>query len=179
MNIYLSSLVKRYFLFLFSLSFFCIVLSPYITMHKCDSITYTIFSLFIYRFSSLSIFSLLFATLLTIQKFEKQHVAVALSARGISSWQIMRKGFYFTIFLCISSLLVNQFLYKSSLEYLSKGKSLSKNHKDLCVLSIDDNTVFYNGDGKDFTIIDKDQNITYSKHAKAKKDHISLLKALL
>ena len=165
---------EKILFFLFSLSFFCIALSPYITMQKCDSILYAIYSLFLYRFLTLSIFSLLFATLTTIQKYEKQQVAVALSASGISSWQIMRKGFYFSIFLCICSLLVNEFLLKGSLKYLGKNKPLSKNQKDLCVLSIDNNTVFFNSDGKDFTIIDDSANITYSKYAARKDDLISL-----
>lgn len=174
MNVFFSTLFKRYLAIVFFLSFFCIALSPYITGGKTDSVLKTIYSLFIYRFSTLSMISLLFATITTIQFYEKQHVCIAVSMGGISNWKMMQRGIYFSFALCFVSLFVNQYLYKGALTYLRKDKLLTANRYDLSVIEKEDRTIFFQKGGKDFTILKEKGDVVYAKKAIANANDIEL-----
>ena len=108
MKQYLILTIKRYFIILFLLSFAIIITSQKIHVCTINNLAKTITSLFLYRFNILSFFSILLATLSTIQTYEEQNIGVAISMSGIA--------------LSVS---LKLYLVLSSSNYLSKALSSS------------------------------------------------------
>ena len=174
MKPYLKLVIQRYLIIAPSLSFFCILLSPHIQKANIDNILQTIFALFIYRINIISIFSLLFATLTTIQTYEKQNIAVALSMSGLHSFKIMRSVLYFAFFLSFSSLFVNQFFLGSAIKTLKRDKFLTSNNENLQVHQLDNCCVFYTNNLENFTHINSNKDIMIARYGSFSQDGINL-----
>ncbi len=162
MNPYLSLTLKRYLLILFILSFSCILLSP---DFKINEMLATGSSIFFYRSNIFSIFSLLFATITTIQTYEKQNTNIALSMSGTHSFRLMRPVFFFTLAATLFNLGINQFFLVNAYNKLNKGIYLSSHENKLVVRKTPEETIFYQSDLTNFTYIDKDKNIIFAKSA--------------
>ncbi|MCH9617087.1 MAG: hypothetical protein SP1CHLAM9_03930 [Chlamydiia bacterium] len=174
MKNYLFKVIKLYLLMLFILTFSSIILSPNFHSESTSGLAKMAFHLFIYRFNIFSIFSLLFATLLTIQNYEKQNVNVALSMSGIHSFKIIRGPLLFSLFLSIFGLLLGSFFLGDALKALNKDSYLSSYNENLHVTHLDTGTLFYRNGYKNFTYITKDKEIFYSPQAEVRDDSFHL-----
>jgi lipopolysaccharide export LptBFGC system permease protein LptF len=168
MKNYLWEVIKLYLLMMFILTFSSTILSPNFHADSLYGLAKAAFKLFIYRFNIFSIFSLLFATLLAVQNYEKQNVNVALSMSGIHSFKIMRPVFLFSLFLSIFGLLLNQFFLGDALKALGKDSYLSSYNETLYVKHLDTGTLFYKNGYKNFTYINRDKEIFYAPLAEAR-----------
>lgn len=170
MKNYLRSVIYLYLLMMCILTFSSIILSPNFRVDSQYGLGKIAFTLFIYRFNIFSIFSLLFATLLTIQNYEKQNVNVALSMSGIHSFKVMLPVFFFSLFLSIFGLLINQFFLGNALKILKKDSYLSAYNEDLHIHHLKEGILFYKKDFKNFTYINQDKEIFYAPYAQAEGD---------
>jgi lipopolysaccharide export LptBFGC system permease protein LptF len=174
MNPYLSLSIKRYLLILFILSFSCILLSP---DFKINEMIESASSIFFYRSNIFSIFALLFATITTIQTYEKQNTNIAISMSGTHSLRVMRPVFFFTLAATLGNLMINQFFLVNAYNRLNKGIYLSSHEKKLVVKSNPEETIFYQNDLTNFTYIDKEKNMIYAKSAIKQPDGFLLFYA--
>ena len=168
MKPYLKSVAGRYCLLLFFLSFSSIILTPDLSSFEQAS------NLFFYRFNVFSIFSLLFATLSTIQTYEYNNCSVALSMAGMHSFRIMRPVLAFALTLCMFSIAVNQFFLPKAEEALGKGVFLSSFKQNHHVHKTNDGILFYKDHFQHFTFIDHAKNIVYAKEGKKTPDGFDL-----
>lgn len=164
MNQYLITVIKRYLFFCLSLSFFCIVLSPYFQKANAHEVIKISLSLFFYRIHIISIFSLLFASLTSIQFFEKQNVSIALSMSGTHSFKIMQPVIFFSAFLCTSILIFNQFFLSDAIKVLKKESFFSTYNNNLSVLHLKEGTIFFTKNNKHFLYINNNNDLLYAKH---------------
>lgn len=174
MKPYLKLVFKRYLIILFTLSFFCIALSPHTQNANAKSIGPIIFSLFLYRLNILSIFSLVFAVLTTLQTYEKENITVALSMSGMHSFKILKHILFFSFLISMCCLVLNQFFLTNSIKTLHREKCLCEQDKKLHVKKIDNSYLFYTNNFENITYIDSDKNITYAKHGKLSNESIIL-----
>lgn len=172
MNPYLTSTVKRYLLILFVLTFSSILLSP---DFKLNEMIATGSSIFFYRCNIFSIFALLFATITTIETYEKQNTNIAISMSGTHSFKLMQPVFFFTIAVTLFNLGINQFFLKNAYNRLNKGIYLSSHENKLMVHQSPSETIFYQNDLTNFTYIDKEKNMILAKSAIAQPDGFLLL----
>ncbi len=168
MKQYLKSTMKRYFVLLFFLSFSSIILTPDLHSFK-DGL-----HIFLYRFNTFSIFSLLFSALSTVQTYESNHCNVAISMSGMHSFRIMRPILFFGLTLSLISLAFNQFFLKEALEALGKSVFLSSYKQQHHVYKTPDGTLFYKDDFKNITFVDTAKNILYAKSGKKQLDGFDL-----
>ncbi|MCH9621539.1 MAG: hypothetical protein S4CHLAM20_09610 [Chlamydiia bacterium] len=164
MKQHLKLCLKRYFIILSLITFSSIILSPDLKLDSLDNFQKSTTALFFYRFNIFSIFSLLFATLTTIQSFERENLNVALSISGIHSFKLMRPVLLFGLLLTLVSLTINEFFLPSALKQLKKDAFLSSYNNNFHINRVDNEIFFFQKDLKNFTFIDKDKNILYAKN---------------
>jgi|GEM_PF-3369352 len=163
MKPYLKTVIKRYLLLFFFLSFSSLIASQE-PFSKAQSL-----HLFFYQSTILSIFSLLFATLSTLQTYQKNGCTVALSMSGIDSFTLMKPTFYFALFLSFCTFLSNEwFLTKGDIA-VKKSFYLSPFKQQHHLFDTKEGTVFYKGDVQHFTFIDHEKNILYAKYGEKKE----------
>jgi lipopolysaccharide export LptBFGC system permease protein LptF len=132
------------------------------------------FALFIHKINIISILSLLFATLTTIQTYEKQNINTAISMSGMHSFRIIRPVIFLAFALSIFHLFINHAFLGTSLKILNKNYCLTANDQNLHVKKLDGGFVFYSKDFKNFTFIDKDKNVVYAKSGKLSPKGVEL-----
>lgn len=176
MNHYLKTVLKRYLIILFFVSFTSMIISPDLCFKSFSSFIVSVADIFFYRFHIFSMFSLLFATLATIQSFERQNLNVAYSIAGINSFKLMKPVFLLGLFLSLCGIGFHEVYLPTALEHLDKDGYFSSYSDGLSVMKLSDKTLFAKRDLSNFVCIKNDQ-IIYAKSAEKTSEGFNLIYA--
>ncbi|MCH9811305.1 LptF/LptG family permease, partial [bacterium] len=169
MNRFLKKTLHTYLLFMGILIFASTILSPDFQGKTLFEFLQNGSALIVYRLTIFSIFALLFATLFSLQSFERQNVSIAISMSGKHSFAILRPIFLFAIGLSTLCVISNAYLLGPAIQQLGRD-NLITSHKNLKVFEVEEGTLFFSENFVNFCLITKEKEIYFSNKAIKTKD---------